>query len=112
MQDCCFLSCGSPLSPTSQSLTLTHSLLLSLFRPYQHTNTQKQVSAKDREIASLADKLESALQAAADATVAAATTSGGIGALKGVVSSDNEVRKAIAQAQAQVRQAQRQRVCV
>jgi hypothetical protein len=63
-----------------------------------------QVSAKDREIAGLADKLEAALQAAADATTAAsaAVTQGSIAGLVGKPT-DNQVKQAIATAQAQVR---------
>lgn len=61
------------------------------------------MSAKDREIAGLADKLEAALQAAADATTAAsaAAAQGSIAGLKGAPS-DTQVRQAIAQAQSQV----------
>lgn len=63
-----------------------------------------QVAAKDREIAGLADKLEAALQAAADATTAAASAvnQSSMAGLAGAPT-DNEVRRAIAQAQSQVR---------
>lgn len=62
------------------------------------------MSTKDREISSLADKLESALQAAADATAAAAAASQGGGLMMGLrgTPTDNEVKRAIAQAQSQV----------
>lgn len=72
-------------------------------RPTHMCVSAPQVSAKDREIAGLADKLEAALQAAADATTAAsaAAAQGSIAGLKGAPS-DAQVRQAIAQAQSQV----------
>jgi SWI/SNF-related matrix-associated actin-dependent regulator 1 of chromatin subfamily A len=60
-------------------------------------HSSSQLANKDGEIASLADKLEAALQAAASATSAAA-----VAGLEGAAT-DSEVRRAIAAAQAQVR---------
>lgn len=62
------------------------------------------MSAKDREISGLADKLEAALQAAADATTAAsaAVAEGSLAGLTGAPT-DSQVKQAIATAQTQVR---------
>jgi hypothetical protein len=69
----------------------------------QVTQLQSQLARKDADIASLADKLEAAVEAAANATRAAAAQQqqpGLSAAARGVA--DEEARKAVALAQTQV----------
>jgi peptidoglycan hydrolase CwlO-like protein len=68
----------------------------------QVTQLQSQLAHKDADIASLADKLEAAVEAAANATRAAAAQQQqpGSAAARGVA--DEEARKAVALAQTQV----------
>jgi hypothetical protein len=68
----------------------------------QVTQLQSQLARKDADIASLADKLETAVEAAANATRAAAQQqqAPASAAVRGVA--DEEARKAVALAQSQV----------
>jgi hypothetical protein len=75
----------------------------SLLSHLQVTQLQSQLARKDADIASLADKLEAAVEAAANATRAAAAQQQqqpASAAARGVA--DEEARKAIALAQTQV----------
>jgi hypothetical protein len=71
------------------------------FAVLQVTQLQSQLARKDADIASLADKLEAAVEAAANATRAAAQQQpAASAAVRGVA--DEEARKAVALAQSQV----------
>ncbi len=68
----------------------------------QVTQLQAQLSRKDADIATLADKLEAAVEAAAAATAAAAAAKPAAGLAAVPAAANEELKRAVSVAQAQV----------